>query len=379
MKIIIGADIVPTKSNIELFKLGDTEALIGSELKKIISEADMKIFNLEVPLTKVVSPIKKHGPALYADPGSIQGLKGINPDFFTLANNHILDQGEEGLLSTVNLLREFGIAFAGAGQNSAEAAKAYIFCRMGIKIGIYCCTEHEFSIASENSAGANLFDPLESLEHISNLKSQCDYVIVLYHGGKEEYRYPSPYLQKVCRKIVDRGADFVICQHSHCIGCEEKRNNGLIVYGQGNFLFDDTDNEFWKTGLLIELVIEKSNTSVLYHPLIKKENTVRLADKYAGEKIINDFKNRSLEITDMEFVRQKYNIFAEEKITEYLKCFSGRNGTNWLLRFINKLSGYKFTKKYMDLIYREKERLALENFIECEAHRELLLAGIKRK
>ena len=42
------------------------------------------------------------------------------------------------------------------------------------------------------------------------LKKQCDYVIVLYHGGKEHYRYPSPYLQKVCRKIVDKGADIVV-------------------------------------------------------------------------------------------------------------------------------------------------------------------------
>ena len=69
-----------------------------------------------------------------------------------------------------------------------------------MKIGIYACAENEFTIATDTTAGANPFDPFESLDHIQNLKRSCDYVIVLYHGGKEHYRYPSPYLQKFVGK-----------------------------------------------------------------------------------------------------------------------------------------------------------------------------------
>ena len=79
---------------------------------------------------------------------------------------------------------------------------------------------------------------MESLDHIQNLKDQCDYVIVLYHGGKEHYRYPSPYLQRVARKMVEKGADLVVCQHSHCIGCYEKYKDSMIIYDQGNFIFE---------------------------------------------------------------------------------------------------------------------------------------------
>lgn len=76
------------------------------------------------------------------------------------------------------------------------------------------------------------------------MSNACDYTIVLYHGGKEHYRFPSPNLQKYCRKFIEKGANIVICQHSHCIGCEENYKNGKIIYGQGNFLFDDSDDEY---------------------------------------------------------------------------------------------------------------------------------------
>lgn len=81
-------------------------------------------------------------------------------------------------------------------KNLEEATKPYIVKINGITVGIYCCAEHEFTIATAQKAGANPFDALESLDQVYRLKSICDYVIVLYHGGKEHYRYPSPYLQK---------------------------------------------------------------------------------------------------------------------------------------------------------------------------------------
>jgi len=85
----------------------------------------------------------------------------------------------------------------------AEAAKPLLVEQDGKKIGIYACAETEFSIAEDNRAGANPFDPLESLDHIADLKSKCDFVIVLYHGGKELYRFhhlPQEGVQKNCRK-----------------------------------------------------------------------------------------------------------------------------------------------------------------------------------
>jgi hypothetical protein len=68
----------------------------------------------------------------------------------------------------------------GAGSNLNEAAKPYIWEHDGIQVGFYACAEYEFTIATEHSPGANPFDPLESLDHISILRNECDYIIVLY-------------------------------------------------------------------------------------------------------------------------------------------------------------------------------------------------------
>ena len=75
MNILIGADIVPTKRNLDLFKMGDVEKLVGKELLGIIQNADYKIFNLEVPLTDKEDPITKSGPNLIAPTDTINGYK----------------------------------------------------------------------------------------------------------------------------------------------------------------------------------------------------------------------------------------------------------------------------------------------------------------
>lgn len=66
MKILIGADLVPTKSNFELFNNADTDALLGKELKELLNSADYTIFNLEVPLADEETPIKKRSRAFSA-------------------------------------------------------------------------------------------------------------------------------------------------------------------------------------------------------------------------------------------------------------------------------------------------------------------------
>ena len=249
-RIIIGADFVPTQSNEKLFEQKELETLFGNEILSIINNAEYRIFNLETPLTDRPAPIPKSGPALCAAIQTINTYQALRVDLVTLANNHCMDQGASGLSDTMKTLNDNHIHYVGAGDSIIDARKPfYITCHNNKRIGIYACAEHEFSIADSITPGANPFDPLETLDQINQLSKETDYVIVLFHGGKELYRYPSPLLQKTCRKIIEKGANLIITQHSHCIGCQEKYLHGTIVYGQGNFLFDLSDSVFplWKT------------------------------------------------------------------------------------------------------------------------------------
>lgn len=372
MKIIIGADIVPTESNKELFINGDISTLLGDELYTCIANADYRIFNLEVPFTNKKNPIKKCGPNLIAETSTVNGYKALGCNLLTLANNHIMDQGVEGLKSTVSILRKKDISFVGAGESLEQAIKPVIVTLENKKIGIYACVEHEFGIATRTVPGANPFDVIDSYKHVEKLKRNCDYVIVLYHGGKEHYRYPSPNLQKYCRNFVDFGANLVLCQHSHCIGCEEVYNDGKIVYGQGNFLFDLKDTDYWKTGLLIEV---SDDFKINYIPVIKENNLVRLAEKKEANKILDLFYKRSAEITDIENVERKYKEFCKDFIVQYLSIMTGKETI--VFKCLNKLLKNKMRKIRVKHRFKAKELLALLNHVECEAHNELLITGIK--
>ena len=370
--IIIAADIVPTKSNYKLFENGDIDSLIGKELRTKLNNASFSAMNLEVPLADKTDPIRKCGPCLISPTNTILGISKINPHFMTLANNHILDQGYSGLTSTIDILRKYNISYAGAGNNIEEAKKPFIISIEGIKFGFYCCTEHEFSVATDMSPGANPYDPLVSFDDVQALKSSCDYIIVLYHGGKEHYRYPSPMLRRIFHKFADVGADLVIAQHTHCIGCKEEYKGCTLVYGQGNFLFDYSDSDFWKTSLLIQINLD--NLQIEYIPIVKEENRVRLASNEEAVTILEGFCKRSEEILKDGFIEERYEKFASEIKREYYYRFSGGFTKNLIMRGLNKLSSHKM----IDRFYKEDSRIGIQNVLECEAHRELAITVMKQ-
>ena len=280
------------------------------------------------------------------------------------------------LNSTIDSLKENGIAYAGVGKNIEEAKKPFIKEINNLKIGIYCCAEHEFSIAGKDTPGANPYDPLESFDDVRRLKQQCDYVIVLYHGGKEHYRYPSPMLQKVFHKFADSGADLVIAQHTHCIGCKEEYNGSTLVYGQGNFLFDHSTSEYWKTSLLIELLFEDGKQgTVNFIPLFKEDEKVREAEGKLKETILKDFYKRNQEILEASFIEKEYDRFALKMEKEYLLRFSGQFKKNIFFRIFNKLTSYRFIRYF----YPDDAKVAIENVLDCEAHRELAISCMKQK
>jgi len=369
INIIIGGDLGPTNSNFDAFKSGNIRDIIEDRLLDLLKSADYRFFNLEVPLADRADPISKDGPCLIAPGETVVGIKSIDPSLLTLANNHILDQGEAGFQNTLSLLNENEIKYVGAGSNLEEAAKHVILDENGWKIGIYGCAENEFSIAAETKPGANPFDPLESLDHIARLKEECHYVIVLFHGGKERYRYPTPNLQKVCRKMISRGADLIVCQHSHCVGSKEDYENGTIIYGQGNFLFDRHNDEFYQTGLLVQVKLD-TEIEVDFIPIQKKGNGVGIPETKLGQEILAGFQQRSEAIKDSGFVERQFDKYCTENGQYYLATLAGLGET---IRRIDKVLNRPLTR----LIYSRKKLNTIQNHFECETHREILLRYIK--
>lgn len=358
MKIIIGADLVPTENNYHLFNAGDAVALVGEKVKKKLDEADFRIFNLELALTDKETPIQKGGPNIGAPTSTVKGIKALGVDLIGRSNNHVLDHGLEGFISTNKALDEAGIPYVGAGFSEEEARKPFFFEEEGKKIGVYACCEHEFSWVSDYGFGANGFDPLQALDDIAEAKKACDYLIVLYHGGKEHYRYPSPHLMKVCRKIIEKGADIVLCQHTHCVGTEEDYKGGKIIYGQGNFVFakNYADMPTWGEGFLVQAEITDKGVNYEYIPYVKTD--VGLTYDESGE-ILKGLKERSEEIKNPEFVEESFVKLAESTVVE---------------RYVRHMLGHVPDEE-------ELQRLAIPlfHYAECDVHHECLLVGMRAK
>lgn len=257
------------------------------------------------------------------------------------------------------------IGYFGAGHNLYEARQPFIFEYEGIKIGLYSCAEYEFTIASKEEPGANPFDPLEVFDDIRCLKACTDFVIILYHGGKEYYRYPAPYLQRVCRKMIESGADIVLCQHSHCIGCEENYQNKTILYGQGNFMFHRGSNEYRNSGLLVKISIPE--LLIEYMPIMKVENTIRLAKGRQKEMIMQGFWNRSEEIKKEGAVEENYKEFADSMLESYDVLAFGRIG-----KILSKIKMFQYVSFFRGGTYD----LEMINCLRCEAHRDLYRQGL---
>lgn len=377
ISLIIGADIVPTLSNIQLFQNADIKSLIGDELIKILKDSDYRIFNLETPLSNIKSPIQKSGPIHTVEETAVNGIKALNPDLLVLSNNHIFDHGNNGIERTIRILNSNNINYIGVGKSFDERNKEYIFEKNNIKIGIYNCCEHEFSIRKEGEWGANPYDPLISFDYVQKLKEKCDFVIVLYHGGKEFLRYPSPDLQKIFRKFADKGATAVIAQHTHCIGSYENYSGSLLVYGQGNFIFDDDDEQyksFLDNGLLIRLSFSKENFDYSFLPIMKNNHSISIANEIKKEKILLDFESRSKKINDKDFLYSEYKKQASSFIKGYLlNIHIGNKLDTIFIRIFLKFNNFLKRKK----MKKTKQKLLdIKNYINCESHRELFLQGL---
>lgn len=369
MKILILGDVGASASNMEAFCKGNNE-LFSKELLTYCENSDIVLLNLEKPLTDSETPLGRCAPDYCAPTDTINGIMLLRPTAVTLANNHIMDQCEQGLDSTITVLNQHHIKYVGAGKSTKQARLPLIINQSGIKVGIYACCEKEFSVATDTKPGANGFDPLISFDDIAELRSQCDHLIVLYHGGMQDYPYPTPYQQRICRKMCEKGADLVVCQHSHIIGCEEKYADGRIVYGQGNFILDQTYLESWHSGLMIQEILDGDHSNTDYIPVAMAGGKVSLHQK--PEEILAAFNRRSEEIIEKEIVENNFKSLCKDKLPGYLIKVSGKNRLTY--RIIRRL---RAEKAYSKLIYSEDSRNLLLDYLNCDSHREAIITGLE--
>jgi poly-gamma-glutamate capsule biosynthesis protein CapA/YwtB (metallophosphatase superfamily) len=361
--LIIAGDLCPIGRNEPLY-MGGKITKIYNDLLPHLLESDLNVANLECPLTNESTPLVKAGPALKANEECINGLKAIPNTLLCLANNHILDHGSKGLIKTMELCKEAKIPYFGAGMNDEEAAKPVIQSINGHRIAFWAVAEHEFSITDHDQPGANALDPISFIRFVRKYKDSYDFLIILIHGGKELYPYPTPDLQKASRFFAEEGASAVICQHTHIPSCMEVYNDVPVFYGQGNFIFDKSSHyKHWNEGFLIRLIFEKETTvsyELIPYTQSKEKAGAFLMDEKDSKDLLDKFNERTKKVVDSQFVRREWEkecLNDQPKILKRLKSF------NRFFQIIDR----RFN---LEKILFNKGRIpSLYAYIMCETHR----------
>ena len=212
----------------------------------LLQGADITVGNVESALGDVGQPELKSYP-FRAPPTAAQALALAGFDVVSLANNHGMDYGPEALLQAVGLLEAQGIAPIGAGANFGEAHTPHLTQINGLSLAFLGYVNVPVEVAgfdtavwtaNQNSPGLAWGSPEVITADVTAVSDSADLVIVVLHSGYEYVEEPSEAQATAARAAIDAGADLVIGHHAHILQGIEFYNDGVIVYGLGNFAFE---------------------------------------------------------------------------------------------------------------------------------------------
>ena len=167
-------------------------------------------------------------------------LEAIKSDVWNISNNHIMDAGLDGLVSTRKIASEMGCRTIGAGVNEREASEPVYFEEAGGTGMFGVAYMKECIPAGKEEPGVFRWDDLNLIsERIKEVKKAHRWCIIVAHGGEEFADLPNPYTRERYLKYLELGADLVVAHHPHVPENYETFADGkAIFYSLGNFIFD---------------------------------------------------------------------------------------------------------------------------------------------
>lgn len=372
--LLVTGDVTP--QNRFEGKRATAEAHLTSELISDIALADISLANFEGPIKTDSSPITKSGPNIQIDEQTPSFLQTAGFNGVTLANNHIMDYGNEGLQKTLNACEAADLQFCGAGDNFADAIQPLIMePEKGTTVGIINVCEREFGIAGSNTPGSAWVSHPKALLKVVEIAAKTEVVIVIAHGGVENIPVPPLQQQHQFRCFIDAGADLVVGHHPHVPQGWEQYNGGMIFYSLGNFLFDkiysSNRNNVEKEGLVIDVKFDGDTlTSVRLLPTEASDHRIHHLGKQRDRAEYLDYLHSLADIvSDTTILEAYWQVIAVDRFIKYYGRHLYRTTTGGQLRALR----YPITRRHRwNPQRREEEMLWLLNLFRNESQNWLI-------
>ena len=265
-------------------KRWEDENLLSAPILDFFHSADHTVANVEGALIDAKDDGSRGVFFHSMDPAATKVLKDIHADIWSIGNNHTMDAGREGVLSTKAIAKEMGCLTMGAGMNDTEASEPIYLDEAG-GIGMFCVAyQAECIPATATEPGIFRWDDLDYIaKRIAEIKSKCRWCVIVSHGGEEFTSLPSPYTRDRYLKFLELGADVVVAHHPHVPENYELFDNGkAIFYSLGNFIFD-TDYQrvhlYTDVGVLLKLIFteEKVDFEAVGIQIIRGDERIDIA------------------------------------------------------------------------------------------------------
>ena len=236
----------------------EDDALLAPAVLDFFHSADHVVANVEGAVISAEEAGAAGEFVHYMDPAVTRVLKAMQADIWAIGNNHIMDAGQAGLVSTRKIAADMGYQTVGAGLNEEEASQPVYLEEAG-GIGIINVTHVIKRQATDTTPGVLNWGNWPRIQaRIDEIKAKCRWCVVVCHGGEEFASLPSPYTRERYIRFLELGADVVVGHHPHVTENYELFEDGkAIFYSLGNFIFDTNyqrAHPYTELGVLLKLI-----------------------------------------------------------------------------------------------------------------------------
>ncbi len=294
------------KAPITLGFAGDTSFTHGlhgrdplGDVSRLLTAADFTAVNLETTVGEDgVGRALDKTYIFRSPPSSVALLTDAGIDAVSLANNHTLDYGREGLLRTLELLDDGGLLHFGAGEDREAAYAARVADVGDWRIGLVGFTHIECGWVADDrnrwpeSAWACPGFEQQTIDAVAAIASEVDLTIVMVHWGIELDHCPQPYQRELAAAWSEAGADLIIGSHPHVLQGIERYDDTWVVHSTGNFAFPSARGPSARTAYFTAKVAE-TGISLTVTPLSIVDGRPRPAGVDAGTELLSDLSRWS--------------------------------------------------------------------------------------
>lgn len=217
-----------------------------------LSAADVTVVNLETAITEQGRPEPKQFH-FRAPATALDALHAAGVDVVTMANNHGVDYGRQGLQDSLDAAAASPVPVVGIGEDADAAFAPAVLDVRGAKVAVIGATQVPDRTAAAWPAGddeagvAVALDPTRLVKAVEAARKAVDVVVVYLHWGTERQGCPDAAQRRVTPKLVAAGADVVVGTHAHRVlgsgWWSGEEGSAYVNYGLGNFVWWRSNGE----------------------------------------------------------------------------------------------------------------------------------------